>query len=351
MNQPIRIGIVGVQHFHVFSFLETFAGRDEVELVGVAEPDRERCARLRRTCELPCFESVQELIEKTQPDAVALYNKPSDRPAVISECVSRGIHVWTDKPIATSLEDLDRLGKGLLQSDIAFMMTVAGGYGGRAQALKKMLHGGELGELVQLVELSSHRFRLPDEHDWERPEWAGDWRQSGGLIVEMGIHGISQFRWIADSPVVSISAEHGNKRFPELPHFQDHCVVLLRAANGAQGVIQSTWLTPDAEPSHGRSATFVVGTKGYVEMLSSGIAHGLEARAGKPHTLIATDSAPPGPFQPAPRPGRSPAEDFLAQVRTGKAPLVSKEFFLETMRVSLLAREAAERHETVHLEP
>ena len=351
MGESVRIGIVGVQHFHVFSFLETFSNRADVELVGVAEADPDRCARLRSECELPLFEDVRELIDGTHPDALALYNKASDRPAVICECARRGIHVWTDKPIATTLEDLERVEQALGESDVAFMMTVAGGYGARAHALKQMLHGGELGELVQFVALGSHRFRLPVDFNWERPAWAGDWRQAGGLIVEMGIHGINQFRWLADSPIVSISAEHGNRRFPELPHFHDHCAVLLRAADGAQGIIQSTWLTPDAEPSHGRNATFVFGTKGYVEAIGSGIAHGLQARGGRAHATITTDDAPPRPFKPDPGPGRSAAEDFLTQILTGRQPLVGKDFLLETVRAALLARDAAERHETIHVEP
>ena len=38
----VRIGIVGVQHFHVFSFLERFSNRADVELVGVAEGEAAR---------------------------------------------------------------------------------------------------------------------------------------------------------------------------------------------------------------------------------------------------------------------------------------------------------------------
>ena len=351
MAEPVRMGIVGVQHFHVFSFLETFSKRSDVELVGVVETEPDRYSRLRQACELPQFRSFEGLVEEAHPDAVALYNRPADRADLICECARRGIHVWTDKPVATTLEDLERVKQALTESDIGLMVTVAGGYGARAATLKRMLQGGELGQLVQLVEVGSHRFRLPPEFGWERPVWASDWREAGGLIVEMAIHGINRFLWLADSPVVSISAEHGNKRFPEFPHFHDHCVVLLRAASGAQGIIQSTWLTPDAEPSHGRNATFLFGTKGYVESVGSGIAHGLEAQRGRSYATIATDDAPPRPFQPEAGPGRSAVEDFLAQIRAGTPPLLGKEFFLETMRAALLAREAAERHETIHLAP
>lgn len=345
----VRMGIVGVQHFHVFSFLETFSGRSHVELVGAVEAEPERYARLRKVCDLPLFPSFQELVDRTHPDAVALYNKPTERAGVICECARLGIHVWADKPIATTPEDLGRVKRALAQRPVALMVTVAGGYGARSARLKQMLDSGELGELAQFVSLSAHRFHLPAEFDWKRPAWASDWREAGGLILEMAIHGINEFRWLAGSPIVRVSAAHGNKRFPEFPHFQDHCAVLLEAANGAQGLIQSSWLTPTGEPSHGRSASCVFGSKGFVEMVGSGIAHGLQAQAGEAVATVVTDDAPPRPFRPEGAGARRAAEDFLAQVRTGERPLVDAEFFLETMRVALLAREAAERGQTIRL--
>jgi predicted dehydrogenase len=345
----VRMGIVGVQHFHVFSFLETFSGRSHVELVGVVEAEPERYARLRKVCDLPRFESFAELVDRTRPDAVALYNKPTERAGVISECARLGIHVWADKPVATTAEDLGRVKRALAQRPVALMVTVGGGYGARSARLKQMLESGELGELAQFVSVGSHRFQLPAEFDWERPAWASDWREAGGLILEMAIHGINEFRWLAGSPIVRVSAAHGNKRFPEFPHFQDHCAVLLEAASGAQALIQSSWLTPTGEPSHGRSASFVFGSKGFVEMVGSGIAHGLQAQAGEAVATVVTDDAPPRPFRPEAAGARRAAEDFLAQVRSGERPLVDADFFLETMRVALLAREAAERGQTIRL--
>jgi predicted dehydrogenase len=345
----VRIGVVGVQHFHVFSFLETFSSRSHVELVGAAEKEPERYARLRRACDLPLFQSFAELVDRTHPHAVALYNKPTERADVICECARLGIHVWADKPVATTQEELSRVKRALTQHPVALMMTVAGGYGARSARLKQMLDGGELGDLAQFVTVGSHRFHLPVEFDWKRPAWASDWREAGGLIVEMAIHGISEFRWLAGSPIVRVSAAHGNKRFPEFPHFQDHCAVLLEAASGAQALIQASWLTPACEPSHGRNATFVFGSKGSVEMVGGGIAHGLQAREGEGMATVVTDDAPPGPFRPEGAPARRAAEDFLAQVRSGERPLVDADFFLETMRVALLAREAAERGQTIRL--
>lgn len=343
------MGVVGVQHFHVFSFLETFSDRADVELVGVVEAEPQRHARLRRACDLPLFQTFGELVDRTRPEAVALYNRPTERAALISECARLGIHVWADKPVATTLEDVSRVKRALAQNPVALMVTVAGGYGARSARLKQMLDGGELGELAQFVTMASHRFHLPAAFDWERPAWASDWREAGGLIVEMAIHGISEFRWLAGSPIVRVSAAHGNKRFPEFPHFQDHCAVLLEAASGAQGLIQSSWLTPTCEPSHGRNATFVFGSKGSVEMVSGGIAHGLQARGGEGVATVVTDDAPPRPFRPEGVPARRAADDFLAQVRTGERPLVDADFHLETMRLALLAREAADTGKTIHL--
>jgi len=345
----VRIGIVGVQHFHVFSFLETFSDRDGVEVVGVAEADRHRRDRLRRACRLPFFDDFDELIDQMQPDAVALYNPPAQRPDAICRCAEQGIHVWTDKPVALTLDDLNRVRKTLAGSGIAFMMTVAGGYGAATHRLREMLGSGELGPLVQFVELGQHRFRLPKEFDWERSPWEEDRHQSGGIILQMAIHGISRFLWLADSPVVAVSAVEGNSRFAETPEFRDHCWVTLRTDRGAQALVQSSWLVPDADTVHSRGSTSVSGTKGLVMTGGTSIAHGLEPSKAQGQGLVVTDDAPPRPFEPGPGPGRSSADDFLAEIRSGTPPLVSRDFLLEVMRIAILAREAGESGETLHL--
>ena len=348
--EPVRIGIVGVQHFHVFSFLETFSKRDGVEIVGVAEADHHRRDRLRKVACLPLFDDFDELVDQVHPDAVALYNPPAERPAAICRCAEQGIHVWTDKPIALTLDGLDRVRQALAGSRIAFMMTVAGGYSAATHRLREMLGSGELGRLVQFVELGQHRFRLPKDFGWERSPWEEDHRQSGGLTLQMAIHSISRFLWLADSPVVAVSAVEGNSRFAEIPEFRDHCWVTLRTDRGAHALVQSSWLIPDADTVHSRGSTSISGTGGSVMTGGTSIAHGLEPSKAEGQGLVVTDDAPPRPFEPGPGPGRSAADDFLAEIRSGTPPLVSRDFLLEVMRTAILAREAGESGKTLHLE-
>lgn len=348
-RETIRMGVVGVRHFHVFETLRTFGRREDVEVVGVAESDRERRERLLRDHPLPCFESLDAMLDGARPDAVALHNLPSERADTICRCAERGIHVWTDKPVALDRDQLERVRAALADGRIAFSMNVAGGYSPVAHGLREKIRSGGIGDLVQFVDAGQHGLKLPAAAAWERLPWELDASQSGGLIVQMAIHAISRFLWIADSPVISISAERGNSRFPEYPRFDDHCSVTLTTAAGSKAIIQSSWLLPEGDDVHSRSLSCVVGTNGYYQAHGTGVAHGLEARKDGARDLIVTGDAPPRAFDPGDGPGRTAPDDFIAAIRGEAEPYVSPEFYLEVMRIALLGREAAERGETIRV--
>jgi predicted dehydrogenase len=84
-----------------------------------------------------------------------------------------------------------------------------------------------------------------------------------------------------------------------------------------------------------------------LEVTSPGIAHGLERTPERQQVILTTAGQPPH----APDLGRerlpSAEDDFLAAVETGRQPAVSAAFLIESQRVALLARDAADQHKTI----
>src|SRR5439155_10190953 len=93
--------------------------------------------------------------------------------------------------------------------------------------------------------------------------------------------------------VVEVTARHGNRRFPEHRAFEDYASVLLSMADGSTAFLAPSWLTPDAEPSHGRGATYLIGTEGQLEVTSTGVAHGLTGAHDAYEATLTTATRPP----------------------------------------------------------
>lgn len=342
----IQVAAIGFQHQHIFGMLDHLLARPEVALVALAEHDAALRAQAAARYPVTAYADYHELLARERPQVAVLAPVNSDKPAVIAACAAAGVHVWTDKPMATTLDGLTQIDAAVTKAGTLLAMSASGGYGASV-AWKRLIDRGELGELVQFVNLAPHRLHLRPEGGWARPAWSYEREQNGGIIVDLAIHGINMWRYLSGREVAAVTAVHANRRFPEHPRLEDHASVLLTMDDGATAFLAPSWLTPDAEPSHGRGATYIIGTQGQLEVTSPGIAHGLERTRERQHVLVTTAGQPP--HAPGFGGERLPSaeDDFLAAVATGRQPAVAAAFLIESQRIALLARDAADQHTTI----
>jgi predicted dehydrogenase len=249
--------------------------------------------------------------------------------------------------MATSLEGVELIASALRSRGTIVYMAASGGYG-QSWGWRRLADSGELGRLVQFVSLAPHRLELRPEAGWTRPAWHFQREANGGAIVDLAIHGINTWRYLCDQPVAEVVARHGNRRFPEHRAFEDHASVLLTMADGSTAFLGPSWLTPDAEPSHGRGATYLIGTEGQLEVTSTGVAHGLTGSRDAYEVTLTTAARPP--HRPELEADELTSErDFVRAVATGRQMRVGSEFVLESQRVALVARDAADQGRPIRL--
>ena len=344
----IRIAAIGFQHQHIFGLVDHLLEREGVELVALAEHDDGLRARAAERYRVTAYADHRELLERERPQVAVLAPISRDKPSVIADCAAAGAHVYVDKPMATTLEGNELIASAVRRHGTLLYMAAAGGYGASA-AWKRLIDQGELGRPIQYLQLAPHRLRLRPESGWTRPAWSYERDQNGGPIVDLGVHGVNSWRYLSGQEVAEVAAVHGNARFPEYPRLEDHASIFLTMTDGSTAFLAPSWLTPDAEPSHGRGCTLIVGTEGQLEILSPGIVHGLEQTREREEVILTTRDRPP--HRPdLPTEGLPQAEDdFLAAVREGRQPLVTAEFLIESQRVALLARDAADQRRTIRL--
>src|SRR5579859_6322752 len=107
-HPPLRVGIVGLVHGHVHGFLDTFQHSPEIEIVGVTDPSQPlltQAASRYKFDQSMLFTSVEEMIDKTHPQAVLVYTNTFDHRRVVEVAARRGVHVMMEKPLAVSLAD------------------------------------------------------------------------------------------------------------------------------------------------------------------------------------------------------------------------------------------------------
>ena len=116
--------------------------------------------------------------------------------------------------------------------------------------------------MVQVVGFGPHRLDAA-----QRPAWFFEKEKYGGILCDIGSHQFEQFLFFSgatDARVLSATiANTGNPGYPELEDFGEAHLI---GNNGATNFIRVDWLTPNASRTWGDGRTFILGTKGYIEL-------------------------------------------------------------------------------------
>src|SRR5271167_217911 len=105
---PVRIAIIGLVHTHMRGFLPRALTNADVQVVGIVEPDQKLVAQVAGLYHLNTnlfYSSIEELLAKTNVQAVATFTSTFDHRRVVEECAPRGIDVMMEKPLAVNLKD------------------------------------------------------------------------------------------------------------------------------------------------------------------------------------------------------------------------------------------------------
>ena len=183
-NPIIRTGIVGaggISEFHIKGVRRV----PNVEIIGIADINEERARNLavrfgvRRT-----FPSLAELL-KASPDVVHVLTPPDAHADSAIEAIRGGAHVLVEKPLATKLEDCDRIAAAA--KDTGKMVCV-----GHSllrdpfvvQALQ-IVRSGRIGEVVAVDHFRS-QFYMP----YPGGEFPYQYRDGGFPFRDLGVHSL-----------------------------------------------------------------------------------------------------------------------------------------------------------------
>lgn len=330
----VRVGLIGTDG-HTGVILNSIPQTPGVELVAFAKslPDDD-VSKLKRgkafSAKTRIYDHFEQMLEKEELDVVGVC-LPYYRNAEASIAAARrGAHVISEKPVATTLDDLAALKKAVAQAKVRLTSLMNMRCMPPYRVARKAVQDGLIGEPILLTSQKSYRFGSG------RPWFYKDLKTYGGTIPWAGIHSIDYMRWTSGRKYLRISAWHGNKSHPEYPGFQDHAGVLLKLDNGGTAMTNLDYLRPETAPTHGDDRLRIAGSEGVLEVMGAENRVQVITAAGGPRQL---DLPEPVDF----------FADFLGELAGRKEHLISQEDAFRLTEVCLKARDAAESGKWIDL--
>jgi predicted dehydrogenase len=214
MTRPLQGALIGfgfiAEKGHVPAYL---AAPDQLEIVAVADICAARREKARQV--LPgarIYSDTKTLLqaEAKHLDFVDIATPPCDHAAIAHAAFEHGLHVFCEKPIATSAADARAMLDHATAAKKVFFPSHNYKHAPVIKAIRKVLESGELGP-IHLVTLDTFR----TTHAKGVAEWQPDWRRSratsgGGIAMDHGSHTFYlAFDWLASQPT-AITAKMSN---------------------------------------------------------------------------------------------------------------------------------------------
>ncbi|OIN56002.1 Gfo/Idh/MocA family protein [Arsenicibacter rosenii] len=260
--KPVRVGVAGMTHDHINLVFDYMKHPDDVEIIGFAEPNKELAMRLLKRHNLPeslWFASLDELIQKTKPEAVCAFNSIYQHLEVVKACAPKGVHVIVEKPLAVSVDHLNQM-RALQKKYGIHLLTnfETTWYPSHAKVWDMVKTEQSLGTLRKVVIMDGHRGPVEIGCSRDFTGWLTDPVQNGGgALIDFGCYGANIMTWLMDGQrPTSVMAVTQQLKPAIYPKVDDEATIVLTYPT-CQAIIQASWNWP-----FDRKDTEVYGTKG-----------------------------------------------------------------------------------------
>jgi len=236
MAKQVKFGAIGMGRMGLWHAKDLKSRVPGAELIAVSDIEKTSAIRGSRELGVPWYQAYRKLLRLKDLDAVCVVTSTDTHASISTEAAELGLHVFVEKPMATTRKDADQLKRAVTKSGIKLQVGFMRRFDPAYAHAKKQIETGDIGR--PLVFKSTSRDPFPP------PPWACDPKRGGGLQIEMHAHDYDLARWFMESEVNTVYTQAECLVFPEIkkkiPEFVDNTVITLSFKNKSIGVIEGS---------------------------------------------------------------------------------------------------------------
>jgi predicted dehydrogenase len=258
-----NIAAIRLDHGHIYGMCNglTEAG---ATLKWVYDPDPKKADAFKaKFPQAKVAASLDDVLADPEIHLVAAAAVASERGPLGCKVMEAGKDYFTDKTPFTTLEQLAQAKEVVARTKRKYFVYYSERLHNEAGMFATDLMDQDvIGRVIQVVSLAPHRLSKSS-----RPDWFFQRDKFGGILCDIGSHQFEQFLTYTRSTDATIShAAIGNFANLDHPEFEDFGEACLVGNTGSLNYIRVDWFTPDGLSTWGDGRTFILGTKGYIEL-------------------------------------------------------------------------------------
>jgi len=329
----VRVGVIGAGAVADITHLPAYHEMPEAELIAVCDIDEERAKLMAKKYDAEAwYTDYLQLLQRADIDAVSICTPNYLHCDQTVAAAQHGKHVLVEKPMATTLEECDKMIDACKKANVKLMVGANPRFDPQNQQIKDILAENIIGRVLQIryhAGTSGPYVTWPAVSDW----FFDESKVGGGVLIDLGAHFIDLLRWLVGE-VSTVCAIAGT--LSKNIQGEDNVILLLTFKNGALGELDMSW-TYDQRyylaEIHGTEGGIFVGipfapitvhTKKEIPRLLKGSIHPQRPKA----------------LEEVVAPTRKKVENFLKSIIEDREPLITGRDGKAVMQVILAAYES-----------
>ena len=235
-NGKVKVGIIGSQFqadIHAASFQIM---PEHAELVAVASPTPGHPEELARRYGIPrVFHDYRDMLREKDIEMVTISAPNWLHKQMTCDAAHAGKHVVCEKPLAMTVEEADEMIDTCRKQGVLLLYAEELFFTPKYVKAKEMADQGAFGKV--------HLVKQSEKHSGPHSDWFWDVERSGGgVLMDMGCHGIAFCYWFLGRPkITSVLCHLGTYVHGAKTTGEDEAVCILEFENGAMGIVEDSW--------------------------------------------------------------------------------------------------------------
>jgi UDP-N-acetylglucosamine 3-dehydrogenase len=220
-ENPLRVGVVGVGVMGS-NHARVLAGMPGVQLVGVADPDRQQARFVAGALGTTAVDDLEALLP-LGVDAVTIAAPTHLHHDIALACIKRGIHVLVEKPIASNPDEGRRIVAAARRAGVTLMVGHVERFNPAVETIKEAIRSEKILS-ISITRVGPFPPRMSNV----------------GVVIDLAVHDIDLIRWFTDSDIIDVQPLTANA----VAEREDIALLQFRTSSGVLAQINTNWLTP-----------------------------------------------------------------------------------------------------------
>jgi myo-inositol 2-dehydrogenase/D-chiro-inositol 1-dehydrogenase len=208
----------------------------DAEVVAVYSRDKNRADTFAKKHHIAHgFDNFEQAITESGCEVVDICLPNFLHARVCLAALNAGKHVIIEKPLAMTLEEADSMIDAAKKNNRLLMYAEELCFAPKYERVRKLVGEGAVGNVYML--------KQAEKHSGPHSDWFYDVNQSGGgVLMDMGCHGLAWFRWMLGAPKVkNVFATMHTQLHKGRTKGEDHSICIVEFEGGIIGVAENSW--------------------------------------------------------------------------------------------------------------